>query len=276
MILGLALAAAASASSCSPVKDADSLWASAETRWIVVGEMHGSNETPDAFTNLVCLAAAARGPVTVALELPQDMQPVLDTWLASDGGDKAKAALLAAPWWHRPLQDGRSSIAFLRMLERLRTLHVAGKVVAVRGFDEPATWRGATDRNADMAGTLIDIAATTKGLTMVLVGNVHAARSEVTFGTKKIRPATFLLPEGKRVSVNVDALGGSVWACMADGCHAQDMGPTSTGSASITWNTAPDRRYDVIYRLGVPFTVAEPAVAGVANIKPLENGKAAP
>lgn len=91
------LAASAAPAACAPVEGAASLWAKRETRWVIVGEMHGTNETPDAFTNLVCLAARSRGPVTVVIEYPADMQPVLDSWLASDGGARraARRAVLA-------------------------------------------------------------------------------------------------------------------------------------------------------------------------------------
>jgi hypothetical protein len=250
---------------CVPVKDAETLWASQNTRWIFVGEYHGTNEIPDAFVNLVCLAAKKRGPVTVAVEYPSDMQPVLDTWMASDGGDEAKAAFLAAPYWQRKFQDGRTSTAFLRMFERLRLLHGVGQVVALRAFDSPYDGSDKRDRNAAMASRLTDIAGATKGLTLVLVGNVHAMRREIAFGTNTVRPAAMLLPEAQRVTVDVNGAGGSAWACTREGCGIQDAGKRPAAPASIVWDKAPDRRFDVTYDLGVPFTAAEPAVPGVAD-----------
>jgi len=270
MLAALALLAASAApAACTPIEGAEKLWVSREIRWIFFGELHGTNEIPDAFANLVCLAAATRGPVTVALEFPTDMQASLDAWLASDGGDAARTTLLAAPWWHRPLQDGRSSAAFLHMLERLRALHASGKVASVRAFDVPPTWRGQTDRNADMAKTLTSIATETQGLVLILVGNIHAMRSDLQFDTTLIHPAASLLPDANRISVDIRGIGGSAWNCGPDGCKARSMGISGSGPASLTWSSAPDRKFDVVYALGEPLTAAEPALPGVADTKPL-------
>lgn len=270
------LAASAAPAACAPVEGAASLWAKRETRWVIVGEMHGTNETPDAFTNLVCLAARSRGPVTVVIEYPADMQPVLDSWLASDGGEAARTALLAEPFWRKPTQDGRTSVAFLRMLDRLRLMHRAGTVLSVRGFDVPWDGSDKRDRNAAMADRLTKIADTTPGLTMVLVGNYHAIVREMPSPRGPVRPAASLLPADKRVAVDVAGAGGSMWNCQMEGCHLYDYGPQPTGPASIAPDTTPDRRYDAIYKLGKPFTGAEPAVPGIADTKPFNAANVKP
>ena len=271
-----ALALATAAPACSPVKDADTLWASAETRWIFIGETHGTNETPDAFVNLVCLAAAKRGSVTVALEFPIDMQPIIDAWLASDGGDAAKAALLAAPDWRNPYQSGRTSVAFLRMFERLRVFHVAGKVRSARAFDVRSDWSEQGERNALMAQHLTVIANQAKGLTLILVGNVHASRRPIMIGPDLIRPAAYLLPENQRITVGVWSPGGSSWGCRREGCHAYDDGLGPPRPAGMTWDKPSDRQYDVIYNLGKPYTAAEPAISGIAVTTPLPPPPAKP
>jgi hypothetical protein len=267
--LALAAAAATGAPACIPVRDAATLWAEPETRWVIVGEQHGTNEIPDAFANLVCLAAQARGPVTVAIEYPVEMQPVLDAWLASDGGADAREALLAAPLWNSRFQDGRASVAFLRMFDRLRLLHVAGKVVSVRAFDVPFDGSEKGDRNAAMARRLTAIADAAKGLTLVLVGNIHARRDEVTFGSTTIRPAAFLLPAAQRVTVDINARGGTMWNCQMQGCHVYTSGAGPARPAGLRWDMSANRNYDVIYMLATPFSAAEPAVPGVADTNPI-------
>jgi hypothetical protein len=270
MLAALALLAASAApAACVPVEGAATLWAKRETRWVIVGEMHGTNETPDAFTNLVCLAAQSRGPVTVAIEYPADMQTVLDAWLASDGGDAARAALLAGPFWRNPMQDGRTSVAFLRMLDRLRLMHRAGTVRSVRGFDAPMDGSDKRDRNAAMADRLTKIADTVPGLTMVLVGNYHAIIHDMPSPRGPIHPAASLLPAEKKVAVDVAGAGGSMWNCQMEGCHLYDYGPQPSGPAAIAPDTSSDHRYDAIYTLGKPFTGAEPAMPGIADTKPL-------
>jgi len=277
MLAALALLAASTAApQCQPVNGAATLWARRDTRWVIVGEMHGTNETPDAFVNLVCLASRARGPLTVAIEYPADMQPVLDAWLESDGREAARAALLAGPFWRNPMQDGRTSVAFLRMLDRLRLMHRAGTVLSVRGFDVPWDGSDKRDRNAAMADRLTKIADTTPGLTMVLVGNYHAIVREMPSPRGPVRPAASLLPADKRVAVDVAGAGGSMWNCQMEGCHLYDYGPQPTGPAAIAPDTTPDRRYDAIYTLGKPFTGAEPAVPGIADTKPLNAANVKP
>lgn len=72
IMLGIVAALLGAATpACTPVPGSSRLWEST-IRWVIVGEMHGTNESPDAFANLICLAAATGRPVTVALEYTAD------------------------------------------------------------------------------------------------------------------------------------------------------------------------------------------------------------
>jgi hypothetical protein len=271
MLAALALLAASVApQACTTVDGADTLWAKQETRWVVVGELHGTNEMPGAFTNLVCLAARARGAVTVAVEYPADLQPVLDAWLESDGGDAARTALLAGPFWRSPQQDGRTSVAFVHMLDRLRIMHQAGVVKSVRAFDVPSDGSDQRDRNAAMADRLTKIGVAARGLILVYVGDYHAIIHEMPSPRGPVRPAAFLLPAGKRISVDIVGSGGTAWNCQMQGCHRYDFRPTPTGPARIAPDPGYDDRYDLIYRLGTAFTAADPAIPGIADTSPLD------
>lgn len=277
MLAALALLAASAApDACVPVEGAATLWARRETRWVIVGEMHGTNETPGAFTNLVCLAVQSRGPVTVAIEYPADMQPVLDAWLASDGGEAARTALLAAPFWRRSTQDGRTSVAFLQMLERLRVMHRAGTVRSVRAFCPPKDGPAVGDYNEAMADRLTKIADAAPGLVMVLVGNFHAINHAMTTPQGSIRPAASLLPANKKVTVDIVGTGGSMWACQMEGCHRYDYPAQPSGPSRIAPDTSEDQRYDMIYTLGKPYSAAKPAVPGVADTSPIKLPKIKP
>lgn len=258
------LAALAAAAVCSPVPGTEALF-TPERRWVIVGETHGTNESPEAFANLACLAGKTRRPVTVALEYPANAQPVLDAWLQSDGDEKARATLLALSMWHNPLQDGRTSAAFLRLFDRLRRLKQQGLIAGVRGFDMPSDGSAHGDRNAYMAARLTAIADETGGLVLVLVGNFHAIRTRMTFGGQSVAPAASLLPSGARVSVNVVGDGGSAWNCQSDGCRVHSEEPASPAKAGIMPTRDPADRFDAIYELGKPFTAAEPAVRGIAD-----------
>ncbi len=261
MIAALAALALATTPTCTPVKDADSLWASPATRWVFLGEMHGTNEMPDAFTNLVCLAAEKRGAITVVIEWPIETQPVLDAWLASDGRKQALAALLSAPEWHSKDQAGFTSAAYLRMFEYLRLLHKAGKVAGLRAFDKAAGGSDSRDRNIVMAERLRLIAHETNGLILILVGNVHASRTPLRMGPDDVvRPAAFLLPDIQRIAVGITSPGGTAWGCRREGCRIYNDGSGPTGPSSITWHREPDRRFDATYDLGKPVTASVPAI----------------
>jgi hypothetical protein len=262
MIAALAFMALASAAPpCVDVVGADQLWRPT-TNWVVVGEMHGTNETPDAFANLVCLAARKRRPITVALEYPVDEQPVIDRFLASDGGAAARAGLLAAPMWHRAFQDGRTSIAFLRLFERLRVMKQRSLIDGVAAFDMPESGTDPRDRNAAMADRLTALHQIPTRLVMVLVGNFHAIRKTIDRSGTTIRPAMSLLPAGQALSVNVVGNGGAAWNCQQDGCAAHDYGNGRDAVAGIILAPDADSRWDAVYSLAVPFTAAAPVFAG--------------
>ena len=67
--------------------------------WVFIGELHGSNETPAAFRDLVCDAIAQGKHVTVALERPTSEQAALDNILTAKDLSAAKEALLQLPGW---------------------------------------------------------------------------------------------------------------------------------------------------------------------------------
>jgi hypothetical protein len=55
------VASAEGRDSCSPIPGAELLWARSEPRFVLVGEMHGTNETPAVFRDLVCSATVGNG-----------------------------------------------------------------------------------------------------------------------------------------------------------------------------------------------------------------------
>lgn len=61
--LVLALPAACA---CAPLPGAGQLWAKPSIRYIVVGETHGTAETPAAFADLVCAALHSKRTVVAA------------------------------------------------------------------------------------------------------------------------------------------------------------------------------------------------------------------
>ena len=177
LVMGLAINAGASAS-CSPVPGADQVWSKPSVHWVFIGEMHGSNETPAAFRELVCDAIAQGKHVTVALERPSNDQAALDNILTAKDLATARQSLFRLPDWKEVL-DGRSSEAILRLLlslRELRSLHPDLRVVA---FDVPAPYTGtAAARDEAMGHALLSLKpAKPNDLVLILTGNIHAMQA---------------------------------------------------------------------------------------------------
>src|ERR1039458_3327557 len=97
LAIGLALNAAAAIAPCSPLPGADQIWSKASVRWVFIGELHGSNETPAAFRDLVCDAPARGKRVTVALEGQTRKQPSLVGFPTAKALSAGQKTLLRKP-----------------------------------------------------------------------------------------------------------------------------------------------------------------------------------
>lgn len=233
--LGLLLmTAAAPAAICAPVDGAQTLWAKPETRWVFVGEMHGTAETPKAFAELACLAAQTRRPVAIAVEHRQSMQPAIDAWLASDGGPAARAALTGGEMWQRKMQDGRTSVAMLDLYETLRQMKRAGRITGVFAFAPEKSAPGAQAYNKAMADAIQAVPVPAGGLVLVLVGNIHAMKTQYSFGTQSFMPAAGQMPAGRAVSVDVVGNRGMAWTCELGVCAAHDLGNRADTTRGVT------------------------------------------
>ena len=259
MIAVLAALVSASASFCTPIPGADRLW-QPSTRWVLVGELHGTNEAPDAFANLIYLAAATNRPIAVALEYSPDDQAVVDAYLASDGKDRARSALRLSTF-ASAVQDGRGSVAVERLLDRLRRMKQSGKITSVVGSDVGHSSPPVLERDAAMAQTWTAIYAPDDGMILALVGNVHAMRKPMVRRNYTIVTAGSMMPPDRTVTVNVVGSGGTAWTCGREGCGAHFVGPPRAAATGITYSKDDERWWDATYELGMPTTAAAPAIA---------------
>lgn len=260
MIALLAAAALLTGTPCSPPSDAEVLW-TPEHRFVVVGEIHGTTEAPAAFAQLIC-AAAEQGPVTVALELPNLMQPQLDAFLAAADDASAAATLHDTPFWVRDpqRQDGRSSVAMLDMMQSVRRLKASGADVALRAFVPSGSRPPTFDQNyyeLDMAAELARIAAQrSDSRVLVLVGNIHARKSLID--RLDLLPATAHLPRKETIALNVAQQGGQSWSCQADGCRAHDFVARYDAEArGVILGPVSDGAFDGVLAIG-PWTASLP------------------
>lgn len=269
LFLGLAsLAVAAAASTgtpCAPISGWEQVVADERTRWVIVGEIHGTNEAPDAFADAVCLTAQARGPIVVALEQPSIAQAAIDSFMASDGGEEARRAFLEAPMWNGPMKDGRSSEATFRLFETLRRMRSEGRIASVVAFQPVSSEAppSAADYEKAMA-ELVRSAARSDATVIALVGNVHAMRTEVRWRGGYL-PMAAHLPAEATVTLNVMDEGGESWSCIGEpvvcGPHP-GRPPGGTRPRAVELSADGQGPYSGVLYLGTATTASPPATTG--------------
>lgn len=260
-LLAAALHAAAldAPAECRPVPGVEALWKD-DIRYVVVGEMHGTTEAPAAFADMVC-AARDKGPVTVALEFSEGMQPMLDAFMAAESDEAARAILAAYPHGPFVYHDGRGSVAMLGLLLRLRAMQretPSLKVVAfapdsprVQGFNQSYSELDMGHRLATAARKAPD------SRMLVLVGNIHAQRK--TIESYNLTPAVVHLPSAEVVSLYVVPQGGTSWNCRGDGCGPAPLPETYDAAArGVIIQPYGSGAFDGVLALG-PTTASEPA-----------------
>lgn len=179
---------------------------------IIVGEIHGTTETPRVVGDLVCLSAR-KGPVRLAIEYSSEEQPAIDVFLASAGTPADRNALFRGKQWIAPTrQDGRHSVAMADLIDSVRKLRRSGADVDIVAF---VTAKPAPDHELAMAQNLLAaFARAPKATFIVLTGNVHAERRPDE--SKRTLMAGRLL-EGGAILSSLDSRYGSgtAWSCFS-------------------------------------------------------------
>jgi hypothetical protein len=269
LMMGLAIHAAASPS-CSPVPGADQIWSKPAVHWVFIGELHGSNETPAAFRDLVCNAIAQGKHVTVALERPTSEQATLDDIVTGKDLSAAKESLLQLHGWKEVL-DGRGSEAMLRLLislRELRSLHPDLKVVA---FDAPYSGSPVGgSRDEALGHALLSLRPTKPNdLVLILTGNIHAMQAS----KRGYDVAAMYLPPKEILSLEVTDWGGETWSDDTQGGCGPWKGGVEDKDAKKPYgifldpSLAPFGKVDGVLSLGVPLTASAPA-AGIPSPGP--------
>lgn len=256
----LLAAAAPSNEPCKPIPGWDEVLTRDDLRFIVIGEIHGNNETPALFAEAVCLTAQS-WPVVVALEQPSIDQPAIDSFMASDGSPEAKVAFLKAVMWNGSMKDGRSSEATFRLFEDLRRMHATGQVKAVVAFlpSHLTEYPGPAGYEQAMAeGILVGDQPGT--ITLVLTGNAHAMRTQVPWEPKYMAMAGHL-PAEATVTLNTFAEGGETWVCQSGVCGAKPW-PAAPESRPRSVSLSSDEQglYSGVIHLGTSLTASPPQV----------------
>lgn len=237
-------------------------------RLMLMGEVHGTQESPAAFGAAVCRALAAGRSVSVGLELNRDQVAPLAAFLASDGGKQAVARLLGGDFWTRAFQDGRSSQAMLALVQRLRTMAHEYPDLAVFILEDdaatPRTLDGVTRGQAMAARVRTEYSRRPHALILTLSGNIHnslTARSRADNGATIPPTMGSLLADLSPTSVLLESIGGSAWVC-APTCgvrHLPVFTGGSSGAISVYRELPPGEAYSGEWQLG-PSTASRPAV----------------
>jgi hypothetical protein len=114
-----------------PIRGSEELLGAPAT--ILVGEMHGTWESPLLVASLVRSAVSKEAPTILCLELESSEQNSIDQFLRSDGGMNAVAALLKSRHWSNT--DGRASSGMFAMIELMRRLIKQGNDVRLIAID---------------------------------------------------------------------------------------------------------------------------------------------
>ncbi|MHA7628196.1 hypothetical protein [Corallococcus sp. M7] len=234
--------------------------------FVVLGEIHGTQEAPDFAARLACHAAAAGQPVRLALELPVEEQARLDAFVAGESEGPPDSA-----FWRREVQDGRSSEAMRKLLERAKELRRAGLPLRVVAFDA-----GGKDRDDTMAAQLRQARSEARGdIFIVLVGNLHARRDVGAPWDEKLQFMTHRLLEAEPGLVSLDLVnaGGSAWICRgmtADTCGQQALrsrGEARAPGITLQKNAEDPDGYDGTYAVG-PLNASPPAFGATSTATP--------
>ncbi|WP_052108111.1 hypothetical protein [Aerolutibacter daejeonensis] len=239
-----------------------------EHRLVLLGELHGTHETPALVAALLSRLGARDETLVLALEIARQEQSAVDDFLASNGDAVARSRLLAGSHW-QAIHDGRDSASMLALIEHVRRLRQGGRTVQVVLFDDLDAFSVRGRRDALMAEHLrATVAANPQARVLVLTGNIHAmvrsSKSQmVSADDKPVQlPGTAgdYLADLNPWSLRIDGAEGSMWVCFgARDCGVRPVrggGPQPRPTLTLLGNDEP---WDA--RLLLPqFTASPPAI----------------
>lgn len=223
-------------SQCTFIRGAEALAAS---RVVVVGDLHGTNESPAVFHDLACAFAndPGKGGRFIGLELPE----TFDAYFAKPS--TSLKAMLADEFWNR-MGDGRHSAAMRSMVAQLMQMHpvLSGRVRLVALERRPIDAAG-----AEKLGALLSKTSDSRAL--VLIGNAHARKTRMR--QQRVEPFAFVLQKAgiDVLALDAQAGSGSGWACLPD-CAARPVTPRANGDEVkivVDRCSSPDCAYDGYY-----------------------------
>jgi len=194
---------------------------SRKPRFVVFGEVHGTQEAPELVSRVACALAAQGKSVLLAVEHDVAFDPAYQAaWRQPP--KKFAAALLQAGW--KGSRDGKGSVAMLDTLKQLHQLAWQGRAIRITAFDgvrDEAQRRKFSalarqgQREAAQADNIrIATDAASYDIVLVLTGNGHARKQPFKRGGIAVEPmAMHLMRIGPTVTLDASFSGGSAWTC---------------------------------------------------------------
>lgn len=202
----------ASASGCAhssnsdvrPIQQFVDATASHGARAVLIGEIHGTNEVPGFFFDLVDRLSRDGRPLAVGLEMPPD---VVRAGCPAEGGP-------AAVFW-KQAQDGRTSLAMRSLVCRL-------EVLAARRNLELFGFAGDEEQGGGLHPFVAPIRQKAQGAgrALVLVGNYHSRRGAPGSLASGLADAGVAV-----LTLTASSPSYGAWACQGMGdCGSRQLG----------------------------------------------------
>jgi len=233
---------------------------------LLIGEQHGTAESPAFVRDLACQAVQAGLPLRVGIELPESERARVQAFLASNGDDDSRRALIAGGRWQADYQYGLTSEAMLGLFEGLRALAKQGHDLRIVLFDQPGGG-GSEARDRRMADFLAGVVKeSTEDVVLVLTGNIHSRVSPGTRWNPEYEPMGYLLsqavPAERIIALDVAHSGGTAWVCLGSevsDCGEQKLRERGPSGEGITLNESPEKSgHHGSYQVG-PISASPPA-----------------
>ncbi len=190
-------------------------------RYVIFGEIHGTQEAPAFVATVACALAAQGKRVLVAVEQNTERnQAYQAAWALSQ--PQFGPALKAAGWKGR--DDGIGSEAMFAMLDRLHALKERGRAIHIVAFNgtnsdaQRARFKSLPGQGGHEAAQAENIRVAAEAgaydYVLVITGNLHARKREIARGGFAFEPmAMQLAPADRIVSLNLATAGGTAWNC---------------------------------------------------------------
>jgi hypothetical protein len=239
----------------------------AQARLVIFGEVHGTKEIPALVGEFVCWRSGRSQSVFLGLEIPQEEQRAIDAYLSGGGTLVDQKQLTSGVFWNT-VRDGRSSEAIVQLIERIRRLRGSHVGVGIVAID---SGRYDVSRDAAMARNLEAFMRMHPGSKFVaLVGNIHAAKSNVSAADKKSQPMAYQIASESPITINAEYLPGTTWSCVPGlrDCGVNEVGGwrKADTTSGFHMGVAAMPGFDGSFALG-SITASPPAVMAAAGVK---------